>query len=72
MIVHDLGKLVLLGIGLVGGLAMVLLGRSPETGAGLCIYILGYLTGNGVLAKSGKAPSPALVVSQDRLDEMTG
>lgn len=60
MTVTDPGKLLLLGIALVGGFALILTDRSSEAGAGIILYVLGYLTGNGRLAIKGAPPSPAI------------
>lgn len=73
MSVNDPGKMLLLSIGLVGGFLTLFAGiftkDTGATAAGLTIVslILGYLTGNGVLAKSGKAPQPAIRSSRQRL-----
>jgi len=58
MEVHDPGKLLLLGIALVGGLVLAGLGQAE--GWGVVLYVVGYLTGNGRLAARGKSPVPAI------------
>jgi len=58
MEVHDPGKLLLLGIALVGGLVLAGLGQAEGWGVLLCVA--GYLTGNGRLAARGKDPVPAI------------
>lgn len=60
MTVTDPGKLMLFGLVLLGSFALILLDRSPETGGGAIIYVLGYLTGNGRLAASGRSPVPTI------------
>lgn len=73
MSVNDPGKMLLLSIGLVGGFltlfAGIIVKDSGATAAGLTIVslILGYLTGNGVLARSGKAPEPAIRSARQQL-----
>lgn len=65
--VNDHGKLLVLLVAMAGGFAMVLLGALvPVAGAGLITpgvglvaSVLGYVTGNGVLAVKGQRPSPA-------------
>lgn len=72
--VNDIGKLVLLAIGLLGGIAVVVIGSvthdsaTVTTGVAIIGPVLGYMTGNGVLAARGEAPSPVYAPSPDRIE----
>lgn len=68
MRVHDPGKLALLSITLIGTFVLMGMGRL-DTMAGLPVItgVMGYLTGNGVLVTNKRAPSPALVASNERM-----
>lgn len=62
MIVHDLGKSLLLAIVVVGLVAMVMTGRATlDEIMPILTLIVGYLVGNGVNAVRRNAPSPVLV-----------
>lgn len=58
-VINDHGKLLLLLIALVGGIGLAFVGN--DVGAPIVTAVLGYITGNGVLAVRRKAPSLALV-----------
>lgn len=61
MMLSDYGKLIILSIGLIG--AIVLLAThtiDDAAGVGLITGIIGYVTGNGVLATTNKPPSVVL------------
>ena len=71
---NDYGKLAVLIVAMVGGFAMILVGYvvgdSSELvtpGVGIVMAALGYVTGNGVLASRGQAPSPVMVPSDSRV-----
>jgi len=72
--VNDVGKMVLLGIALIGGLLFATVGlirNVPEayaTGFGLIGTVVGYLCGNGVNAARGEAPSPVFVPTPERIE----
>lgn len=62
MTVGDYGKLIILGLLVVG--VCVLMGThamSTDVGNPILTVVLGYVVGNGRTAYSGQAPSPALV-----------
>lgn len=62
MIVHDLGKSLLLAIVVVGLVATVLTGRATlDEIMPILTLVVGYLVGNGVNAVRRNAPSPVLV-----------
>lgn len=71
--VADVGKLVALVVGLLLGGAIIILGvvlkdqGAQLTGVGIVGPIVGYLTGNGVLARRGQAPSAVLVAKPDKI-----
>lgn len=70
MVVNDYGKLVLLvsilvAASVLGALHVI----DSDTVKLILVGQLGYLTGNGVLARRGQAPSPVLVASHRRLTE---
>lgn len=73
--INDVGKVILLTVGLViFGTALVLgiILHDPTaltTGAGGVGTIVGYMTGNGVLAARGEAPSPAYVPRHEKVAE---
>jgi len=64
---NDVGKLVVLCLTLVGGFSLIIIGEITHdptlatVGVGFVGPVVGYVTGNGVLAARGKAPSPVLV-----------
>lgn len=59
---RDSGKLVVLLTCVVGLFALVIAGRATFAEVGIPLgAIIGYVTGNGVLAIRGKAPSPMIV-----------
>lgn len=61
---NDYGKLALLLAILVSGTVLAALHVIPPEMVGyLLVGELGYITGNGVLARQGSAPSPVLVSS---------
>lgn len=68
---HDYGKAILLGLVLVCvtvlGAVNVLEGGAVQA---VLFSVLGYLTGNGVLAVKGQAPSP-VITSQHRPSDST-
>jgi len=88
--VNDIGKLAVLLVALVGGLSIIALAlmkgdtAALTVGVGIVGPVIGYVTGNGVLAARGEAPSPVIVptnarltsklvaeaVGQDRLDQL--
>lgn len=56
---NDYGKLLILCIALVG--AIILLAThtiEDATGVGIITGVIGYVTGNGRLAQTGKEPAP--------------
>jgi len=65
MMIQDYGKLIILCIGLVGAFALFF---APDVDHAIPVAIigpiLGYVTGNGKLAISGKAAT-ALIVAKD-------
>lgn len=65
MVLNDYGKLIILLTVLVGAIVLLAFNRIDET-AGLTTIgtIVGYVTGNGRVALTGKAPSP-MIVSTD-------
>ena len=73
--VNDVGKIILLSIGLLIFGACLVLGIMLEdpvaltTGATGVGTIIGYMTGNGVLAARGEAPSPAYVPSPQKVTD---
>jgi len=58
--ISDPGKMILFALVLVGSFVLIILNRSPEVGGGAILYVLGYLTGNGRLAASGRTPVPTI------------
>lgn len=61
MVVNDLGKLGLLAGIVAAATLLAMVGRiSGDAALGVLIYVAGYLTGNGVLARRRQAPSTAL------------
>lgn len=60
MTVHDPGKLAVLLLVLVGGFVLVLTDTDATAGVGMVTAVLGYVTGNGVLAARRNPPSTAL------------
>jgi len=74
--VNDIGKLVLLAVGLVGGFVVVVVGAVTHdsatltTGVAIVGPVIGYMTGNGVLAARGQAPSPVLVPTPEKIAEV--
>lgn len=77
--VNDPAKLLLLAVCLVGGFASLIFAQvqgdgAQTTGVGIIMAVLGYLTGNGRLARSGKAPQPTLTSPAQELpdDEADG
>lgn len=62
MKVNDYGKLAGLLVAMLCVTALSIAGRIPgEAAAGVIVAVAGYMTGNGVLARRGSAPSPVLV-----------
>lgn len=65
MMIQDYGKLIILCIGMIGGFALFF---APNVDSAIPVAIigpiLGYVTGNGRLAVSGKAAT-AMLVSKD-------
>lgn len=59
--VHDVGKLALLAVTLVGMFGLRLVGQIDDAGFySVTGAVVGYLTGNGVLAARRRPPSPAI------------
>lgn len=59
--VHDVGKLTLLAVTLLGMFVLRSTGQIDDAGFYSIVgAVVGYLTGNGVLAARNKAPSPAI------------
>lgn len=59
--VHDVGKLALLAVTLVGMFALRAVGQIDDAGFySVTGAVVGYLTGNGVLAARRQRPSPAI------------
>lgn len=73
--VNDIGKLILLTIGLLSGVAIIILGvvlhdgTSVTVGVGIVGPVVGYMTGNGVLAARGEAPSPAYTPTHEKITD---
>lgn len=73
--INDIGKIVLLTVGLLIFGAALVLGivlhdsTALTTGAAGVGTIIGYMTGNGVLAARGEAPSPAYVPRHEAIAE---
>lgn len=71
--VSDIGKLAVLLVALVGGLVLLILGlvlhdqTMVPIGSSITMTVVGYVTGNGVLARRGQAPSPVIVPSNDKV-----
>lgn len=69
MTVNDPGKLLLLGLAIVGAVVLLGLGRISEAGGvGIVTYALGYITGNGRLARRGGRPEPTLAPPEAPMD----
>jgi hypothetical protein len=72
-VLNDYGKLIVLVIAMLGGFAMIVVGAVVHDsslytpGVGIVTMALGYVTGNGVLASQGKAPSPVIVPSDRKV-----
>lgn len=70
---NDYGKLWLLLTAMIGGFAIIVAGiitgdsTAQLTGVGIVGPVVGYLTGNGVLARTGQAPSPVVVPSDPKV-----
>lgn len=61
MMLNDYGKLIILSIGLIGAMVLLFTDTIDDAaGVGIITGILGYVTGNGRLAITGKNPSPML------------
>lgn len=69
MTIHDPGKLAVLLVCLVGGFVLIIGGTEPTAGVGIVTAVLGYVTGNGVLAARKRPPSPAIVPTLARPEE---
>jgi len=70
MMLSDYGKLIILSIGLVGAFAGMLTNSIDDTVAVAIIGpIIGYITGNGVLATTGKASSALIVAKENPLQD---
>lgn len=73
--VNDPGKMLLLTITLVGGFTSLILAQvksdsaAQTIGVGIIMAVVGYLTGNGRLARSGKAPQPTLTAPAQELPD---
>lgn len=73
--VNDIGKLILLALALIMGGAVVIVGivqgdqSAQLVGVGIVGPVIGYMTGNGVLAARGEAPSPAYVPRREKVAE---
>lgn len=73
MTVNDPGKFRLLAMALGGGFAIILVAivmRDPASaviGVGIVGPVIGYMTGNGVLARKGLAPEPTIRSSKQTL-----
>jgi len=66
MAINDHGKLFLLALALILATVLGVVGVfSGEVVAGLFLVVIGYVTGNGVLAIRGKSPSPLLSPRDD-------
>lgn len=68
MALNDYGKLIVL-VAILAAATVLALGGviDPETTRLILVAELGYVTGNGVLARSAAAPSPVLVASDNHL-----
>lgn len=70
---NDYGKLIVLIVALVGGFGLAIAGlvvgdSSIYTPAfSVVATVIGYVTGNGVLARTGQAPSPIVVPSDPKV-----
>lgn len=66
MKIQDPAKLILMGLAMVIGAVVLVLGvvldndSATTTGVGIIGPVVGYLTGNGRLSRSGAAPVPVL------------
>lgn len=71
--ISDYGKLSVLVLGLLTGAVVVVIGVVTHdqvaitTGTAIIGPIIGYVTGNGVLARRGDAPSPVIVPTDARI-----
>lgn len=63
---NDHGKLLILLTALIGAIALRMVDAIDATVfTGVVGHIVGYVTGNGVLAKKGEAPSPLIARPPD-------
>lgn len=73
MTLNDPGKLLVLLTGLVGAITLRALDAiDPATFAWMVGPIIGYVTGNGVLARRGKSPSPVIAARPPDVDDEAG
>lgn len=62
MALNDWGKLALLMTAILSATLLAIVGKvSGEAAIGVTLYVAGYVTGNGVLARRRQAPSTVLV-----------
>lgn len=74
MVLNDFGKLIVLLVVALGGIALCIIsllqGNGVDAvGASIVTGVLGYVTGNGVLAAKGSAPSPVYAPNDDKIVE---
>lgn len=73
--VNDIGKIILLTAGLLSGVGLAITGvivhdsQALTAGVGMAMGVIGYMTGNGVLAARGEPPSPAYVPRHEKVAE---